>query len=164
MIMDIKEIKRLADARFDDNLRFKSVIKEKTLQEVDALFHKTFEEVETKIDCTQCGNCCAELQPPIGYHEISRIAAAAKMTPDDFKAEYLRPLEGKLHYLHAQPCPFLSHHKCTIYDDRPESCHHYPHLHHEEMIFSLYSVINNYAICPIVFNTVEQIKQETGFK
>ena len=56
------------------------------------------------------------------------------------------------------PCPFLKNKICLNYDHRPKDCKSYPHMHKDEIITRLWGIIDNYSICPIVFNVYEQMK------
>ena len=55
---------------------------------------------------------------------------------------------------------FLNDNKCTQYDSRPVNCALYPHLHKKDFVFRLIGVVNNYSICPIVFNVYEALKNK----
>ncbi|MBW1737720.1 MAG: hypothetical protein JRJ69_09220 [Deltaproteobacteria bacterium] len=49
---------------------------------------------------------------------------------------------------------------CSHYELRPEACRSFPHLHKEEFVSRLMGVIQNYAVCPIIFNVYERLKNE----
>jgi Fe-S-cluster containining protein len=49
---------------------------------------------------------------------------------------------------------------CINYDHRPKDCSSYPHLHKNEFLSRTWGVIDNYSVCPIVFNTYEILKIE----
>ena len=79
-----------------------------------------------------------------------------------FRERYLREdEENPSHYIFKElPCPFLRNNKCSNYGYRPKDCKSYPHLHKKDFIFRLWGVVENYEICPIVFNVYEQLKIE----
>ncbi len=164
MITDILIISRHAEERWDENLKFRSYLKSLDAEKVDRLFHQEFETISPSIDCTQCGNCCKELQPAIEDYEIPRIAKTTGLSPEEFKQKFLKPFEKKASYLNTEPCHFLKEKLCSIYEERPNSCRQYPHLHHESMAYRLYGVIDNYGICPIVYHVIESLKQKLGFE
>jgi Fe-S-cluster containining protein len=64
--------------------------------------------------------------------------------------------------LKGKPCKFLRNKKCTIYSSRPFDCRSYPHLHKKDFTFRLFAVLNNYSVCPIVFNVYEELKVRMG--
>ena len=67
-------------------------------------------------------------------------------------------------YLNSKPCQFLKDKNCTIYELRPEECHAYPYLHKDDFTSRLFGVIENYEICPIVYNVYELLKLKLNFK
>jgi uncharacterized protein len=62
------------------------------------------------------------------------------------------------------PCPFLENKKCTVYNQRPTDCKSYPHLQKKNFTTRLLGVMDNYSICPIVFNVFEDLKQALKFR
>ena len=67
-------------------------------------------------------------------------------------------------YLNLAPCKYLKDRKCAIYPDRPEDCHSYPHTHKPDFASRTIGLIMNYSYCPIVYNLIEQLKKEMGFR
>jgi Fe-S-cluster containining protein len=72
-------------------------------------------------------------------------------------------MEGDMLLKHV-PCKFYKDKKCMIYPSRPEICASYPNLHKTEVSERIVGIMNNYAICPIVFNVIEELKVRVGFK
>jgi hypothetical protein len=62
------------------------------------------------------------------------------------------------------PCGFLSENKCTVYEKRFDECREFPHLHKDNFKGRLFGTLIHYAMCPIIFNVVEELKKATGFK
>jgi len=80
------------------------------------------------------------------------------MSIPQFKKQFLKKDDGD--YIFSRlPCPFLYDNICTQYTCRPNDCRSYPHLHKENFVFRLIGVIENYSICPIVFNVYELLKE-----
>ena len=67
-------------------------------------------------------------------------------------------------YLKDTPCKYLKNTVCTINTYKPNECKSYPHTHKEVFISRTLFMIENYAICPIVYNVFERLKIETKFK
>jgi Fe-S-cluster containining protein len=67
-------------------------------------------------------------------------------------------------YLKDSPCKYLVDKVCMIYVDRPEDCKSYPHTHKRNFISRTLGMIENYGICPIVYNVYENLKVELRFK
>jgi Fe-S-cluster containining protein len=161
---DLEKIKALSLIREDENERFRQFLKNRNDDKTDALVHRLNEVISARIDCTACGNCCKELSPTLSKGDLKQIAEATRKSVEEVIAAYTeRDAEGDTSFRH-MPCCFLAHNKCTIYQHRPEVCHSFPHLHKPAFSSRLRSAINNYAICPIVFNVIERMKKEMGFK
>lgn len=157
---DLESIRQLAEERKDENWEFRTFLKQCDEDDVDARVHRILDEVNAQVDCTACGNCCTVIWPKISDADIERLAECLYMTPEGFRAQYIMKDEDGDIVLRGQPCPFLEDKRCTVYPNRPENCRSYPHLHKEWFNSRLISVISNYAVCPIVFNVYERLKDE----
>ena len=95
---------------------------------------------------------------------IRPVAATLSVSISEFKNKYVEEsLQGQL-IMNTIPCHFLSERKCTIYANRFTECREFPHLHKTNFKGRLFGTLMHYAMCPIVFNVVEKLKVETGFK
>jgi Fe-S-cluster containining protein len=164
MITDLDTINHLGEQNKDVNFRFRSFLKSKDEDRLDRTVKDLFNFYSSKIDCTQCGNCCTVLKPIIQNADIKTLAPLTNKSDQDFKIDYtVTDEDGDMHFKDL-PCPFLLDKKCTVYDSRPEDCRSYPHLHKEEFLSRLFGVIDNYSICPIVFNVYEDLKYKFHFR
>jgi hypothetical protein len=164
MITDLDTIKQLGERNEKVNYRFRSFLKGKDSAPLDRTVHELFQLYSSKIDCTKCGNCCTLLKPLIHNNDIKILAPLTNKTNQDFKEDYiLTDEEGEMHFKDL-PCPFLLNKKCTVYDSRPTDCRSYPHLHKKDFLSRLFGVIDNYSICPIVFNVYEDLKYNFHFR
>lgn len=159
---DLATIKRLARVRRDENLDFRAYLKERPFpaRTIDRTVQDTLREVAARVDCTRCGNCCRELMPVLGVTDIRRLARTNGLTVKTFVARHLKPAPAGTRGMvfKRRPCPFLKDNRCTVYDTRPGDCRSYPHLHRREFVRRTRQAINNYGVCPIVFNTYEILK------
>ena len=160
MEIDLKKIKELALKKEKKNWKFRSFLKGCDDDEVDLIVHRLLKEVSAEIDCTVCGNCCKELQFELLEGDIGKLAEALNIAPEKFQTDYLQEDEEGDKLFKQSPCPFLCNNKCTQYEFRPETCVSYPHLHKKEFTSRLFGVLQNYSICPIVFNVYEGLKKE----
>jgi Fe-S-cluster containining protein len=164
---DLNIIKRNSEIREEENFEFRSFLKGQDSDEIDKIVHKLYEEVLEHIDCTKCANCCIELETCFQIEEIDRLTKSLNIDKDQFIIQSTKPDEfgdKDKFYLNSQPCQFLTDKKCTIYELRPEECNSYPYLHKDNFISRLFGVIDNYAICPIVYNVYELLKKEMNFE
>lgn len=163
-VIDLPAIKNDAVAKRNENLQFKTHLKNFGSKAIDNMVMRLNEEYSRTIDCTKCGNCCALLQPAIERNDIAIMAQQKMSSIAEFESEHTVYDSAEDHYyLKQSPCMFLSQKKCTIYGKRPSSCAEYPHLTKPDFKYRLPSVLYNYAICPIVYNVVEALKWETNF-
>ena len=160
----LETIKKLSDKRETENVDFRSFLKLLDLapEDLDAIVQKITGEVWAQIDCTQCANCCKKIRPVLDKADVSEFAYGLNTSISQFQEQYLL-LDDKdpsSYIFNKLPCPFLLAKKCTNYYHRPEDCRSYPHLYKNDIVFKLWGVVENYKICPIVFNVYEQLKIE----
>ena len=162
--IDLKYIEEMAEEKAQENWRFRTFLKQLDMdtEELDALVHEITDEVSSQIDCTKCANCCKQIAPVLDKDDISGFASGLKMPVPEFKEKYLTESEDtpSKHKFNELPCPFLKDNLCSNYECRPSDCVSYPHIHKEDFVSRLWGVVDNYAICPIVFNVYEWLKAE----
>ena len=158
METDLIKIENLAKEREVENWSFRTFLKGYYIKNLDKIVHKLFKQVSEQIDCTACGNCCKTIQPSLKKKDIDNLSKSLNITPDQFITKYVDKDEDGDNILNQLPCPFLNDNKCAQYDSRPVVCASYPHLHKKDFVFRLIGVVNNYSICPIVFNVYEALK------
>ncbi|MCD4725704.1 MAG: YkgJ family cysteine cluster protein [Bacteroidales bacterium] len=160
----MKKIEQLGKKRESENFKFRSFLKGQDSEKIDRIVHALNKYYSSKIDCAECGNCCIALQALINKNDLEKLTLGLKISDSELKKKYTEVDEdGDLYFKH-KPCRFLKDKKCEIYNFRPEDCESYPHLHKEHFIGRLFGVIDNYSICPIVFNVYEDLKIELKFK
>ncbi|MCF8142773.1 MAG: YkgJ family cysteine cluster protein [Deltaproteobacteria bacterium] len=158
-----KVVARLAAEHEEDNWGFRSFLKgvDLEIEELDAIVHRHYEAVSSRIDCCACGNCCREILPLLGASDVARLASGLDISETEMIDRFLvREEEDHTFTFSKRPCPFLSGNRCTAYEFRPDDCRSFPHLHKSEFVSRLIQVVQNCAICPIVFNVFERLKDE----
>lgn len=91
-----------------------------------------------RFTCTQCGNCCATVDPhtELAVHytdaELQKLAGVLNLTTDQFEKQYTHLVEGE-RSLNSKPrgpgssCVFLSEDNgCLVYEARPTQCRTWP--------------------------------------
>jgi Fe-S-cluster containining protein len=160
---DPVRVKRLAMAREDAHWELRRKLKDGALSEsaVDERFHRLFDAVSQEIDCKQCGNCCIEQKPVLDAADVKRVSRRLNVLESDFEKKYLKKSDdGEGLEFVQSPCPMLNGKLCSVYDDRPQVCRSYPHLHQKERLWHLAGVLQNAQICPIVFVVLERFAEE----
>lgn len=172
MVPDLVQIRALAEAKEDENLRFRQFVKsfECNLppEEMDRQVAEETKRVWAGIDCTTCANCCRELNPSFSEDELTRLARRLGMTPEQVVDQYLERNEEegdeRPWRTRTNPCPFLKGSHCGVYEDRPEDCRGYPYLHEPDFSCRTLGTIERTHTCPIVHEVFERLKESWGFK
>lgn len=161
METNLKEIARVAKIKIDENWEFRAFLKgyDIPLEELDSIVHELFDYVSSEIDCTKCGNCCKKVSPLLKGNDIKKLSDNFGVSIAEFKKQFLKKTDEGDSTFKMLPCPFLKSNICSQYKYRPKDCRSYPHLHKKDFVFRLIGVINNYSICPIVFNVYELLKE-----
>lgn len=161
MLTTPAQIAPVLQSKTIDNIFFKKFLRGIASKDVDERIHRLSERVSAQVDCMVCANCCKKLEPGLEASEIETLAAIKQQAIEDFKQQYVA-YDGEALYLKTKPCMFLNDCACTIYESRPAACAGYPHLNQPDMKFRR-TLWENYSICPIVFNVVEELKVELGY-
>jgi len=158
----LNKIQKLAKQREEENWEFRSFLKGyPSSKKVDKIVHTLFQEISSKIDCTKCANCCKVVKPVLTAKDIEKLSEGLGIPIAQLKEEYLTEYkEEKGLTFKTLPCPLLKDTLCTQYPHRPAVCESFPHLYKKDFISRLIQVVENYYICPIVFNIYENIKDE----
>lgn len=163
METDLGIIERMAEEKEEENWGFRLFLKnyDAPIEEMDAIVHGIYDDVSSRIDCTTCANCCIYFSPVFNEKDIHKISEGMGISIPQFEAQFLEKNNEESGYVvKCAPCPFLRHKLCTQYSYRPEACASFPHLHKADFVFRLMGVINNYRICPIVYNVFEVLKDQ----
>jgi len=167
LIRDLAVIQRRSKRRENEDLRFRTFLKVHTNmkdRKLDQTVREITDYIWSQIDCKTCANCCKTLKVEVNDEDISRLAARLELTAEQFTEQYVvEPLQG-MRTLRSQPCVFLGEdNRCTVYEDRPEDCRGYPYLHREGFRQRTFLMIDNTAVCPIVFNVWDELKDTMRF-
>ena len=74
--------------------------------------------------------------------------------------------EGRILKRDENGCVFLEGNLCSVYEARPQTCELFPHLvkGNGSLVSRMWHMPDRAVYCPIVFNTLDEWKRETGFK
>jgi Fe-S-cluster containining protein len=169
MAFDLVQIRTQAEKKEDENHRFRLFLKTRcrlNSEEIDERVSATTRRVWAGIDCTQCANCCREVNPTFSEEELDRLARRLAMTRQQFIEAYLKrsePYDDNPWTTRTTPCPFLKDNRCSVYEDRPADCSGYPYLYEPEFVFRTLGMIDRTFTCPIVYQVMEELKKSLGF-
>jgi uncharacterized protein len=164
IVKDLDFIRKRSKKMEDQNWRFRSYLKMKDDDKIDSLVKPIYEFVRNNIDCKECGNCCRELRPVLTSKDIKKFEKDFGLTKNEVIDKYSETDEYNELRLKANPCVFLDSNECTIYQNRPEDCESYPHLHKKHFTSRLIGIIENTEVCPIVYSVYEELKMKMKFR
>jgi Fe-S-cluster containining protein len=166
MVNDLVQIKRFGEKQREENQRFRAWLKRHNF--VERRFKKIAEDVEDAIDCTACANCCRVATTQINDRDAEHLARFLRVKLPDFLRDYTDETEeeGRILKRNENGCVFLDGNLCSVYEARPGTCEHFPHLvkGNGSLLSRMWHMPDRAVYCPIVYNTLEQFKTETGFK
>jgi uncharacterized protein len=167
VLTDLVHIQRLGEKQREENKRFRAWMKRHNF--VERRFKTIAETVEDAIDCTQCANCCRVATTQVTDRDAQQLARHLGMRLADFLRDYTTQTEdeGLILKRTKDGCIFLEGNLCSVYEARPATCELFPHLikgNGESLLSRMWHMPDRAVYCPIVFNTLEQFKSETGFK
>ena len=159
---NLSKIKQMAAKREDENFRFRAFLKSKESKKIDGMVHRLHAEIVPLIDCTSCGNCCNCMKPEVNKEDIKILAGLENIPSEKYMDNYCEEEYGDF-YLKDIPCRYIDGKKCSIYENRPGQCKRFPYTNQPDFISRLWGMISFYEICPIVFNLMEELKDELRF-
>jgi uncharacterized protein len=163
-IKDLDLIERHSRKNEDINWRFRSYLKIQDGRRIDRVVKPIYEDVIKEINCLECGNCCRKLMPVLNTPDIARLMKFLNLDEGGFLENYTQVNEFNEINLKGNPCIFLQGNACEIYNIRPDDCRSFPHVHKKEFTTRMIGVIEFAAICPIVFNVLEELKTSLKFR
>lgn len=126
------------------------------------------EEIEQNFDCLSCANCCRVATVRLSDRDLVKLSKHMRLSPAAFTRDYTEttPDEGLILRRTEQGCVFLDGNHCLVYDARPGICQDFPHTVRGDGSFlsRMWDFADRACYCPIVFNTLEAIKEEVGFR
>lgn len=163
-VIDLEKIKQLAAERENENDSFRFYLKKQDSGEIDEIVHQLNNSITAQIDCTACGNCCKSFMINVTAQEADDLAKHLQTTVTSLKEKYIEESSQGQMIINKIPCHFLEDTKCSIYEHRFTECREFPHLHKDNFTSRLFGIMMYYAVCPIIFNVVEELKGKLHFK
>ncbi len=166
MLTDLVQIERYGEKNRAENERFRAWLRRRNFAEQK--LKAIAQDVEDAIDCTACANCCRVATTQVTERDVEKLAKFVGMRSNDFAAQYTEDTkdEGRILKRTEAGCVFLDGKLCSVYEARPSTCEFFPHLvkGNGSFISRMWQMADRAVYCPIVYNSVEAYKTETGFK
>ena len=96
--------------------------------------------------------------------DADRMSNHLHLSTPEFKEKYVEEGSSGMMIMNTIPCHFLAGNKCSAYEARFTECREFPDLHKGNFKSRLFATLIHYAMCPIIYNVVEELKEETGFR
>lgn len=167
MVTDLAEVARLGAERAAENLEFRRWLTAHHVPESE--FQMIATEVESRIDCRICANCCRHSVVPVDESELESIAREVGSPVEQTRHRYTVADEEepsrRVLRLTENGCVFLEGSLCLIYAARPRTCREFPHVHAGDHTLGARTESHGRwaALCPIIFNALEEQKRRRGF-
>ena len=166
MIVDLVQIRRLGEKARPENDKLRQYIRKHNIP--DRRLRRIAEDVEGEIDCRACANCCRVATTRLLERDIEKLARFLRISISEFRREYTEKTEdeGVILRRTSEGCVFLSGNECTVYEARPATCEHFPHLVRGagSLASRMWQLIDRACYCPIVYNTLEAYKETLGLR
>lgn len=166
VLTDLVQIKRYGEKNRAENGRFRAWLKRHNF--VERRLKAIAQNVEDAIDCTVCANCCRIATTQVTDRDCEALSRFLGVKLPIFLRDYTDHTEeeGRILKRTESGCIFLDGNLCSVYDARPQTCRLFPHLVKGNGSFEsrMWHMPDRAVYCPIVFNSLELFKEETGFK
>lgn len=153
-----------ANRKEEENYRFRNYLKNHASEEeLDKQFKRLHEKYFKIYDCKKCRNCCKKIGISMNENELDNICSYLNINREKFIKENLDENYGEYSFKEHK-CKFLDeNNNCKIEKCLPRTCKEYPYTNEKERLCSLYSVIANAGVCPVVYEILEDLKKEYNF-
>jgi uncharacterized protein len=165
LITDLTQIAASARQREDDYEAFDYYLEllELTDAELDTLVERLAHPILAGIDCTQCANCCRNLDIYLTEEDGKRLAEGTfiplnTLLETTIDLERAQPEEEWGIFRH-KPCQYLNGNLCSIYPHRPESCAIYP-VFTPDFRWMFGNIRQGAWLCPIIYNLIDHLQIE----
>lgn len=165
-MINIDELAIMANRKEEENLRFRTYLKgHADLDILDKQFKELHEKYFKIYNCKDCRNCCKKLNISMTEEELDTICNKLNLDKEELISKELEINTSGKYSFKCNRCKFLDDdNNCLAENCLPESCRDYPYTNKSERLFSLYGIIGNASICPVVYEILEELKKIYHFK
>lgn len=159
-------LKYIASQKHKENTEFRKFLTHFNESDTDKRVQTINNRIEPLIDCRKCANCCKHLDVAVSEEEATILSQKTITDFEEFKSSTLKfDAIHQTFYINTKPCSFLQeNNKCAVYGCHPQGCRDFPNLNKTGFKFRYRRIMDYYGLCPIVYNVVELLKTEVGFR
>ena len=166
MLTDLVQIRRLEQQQRGENAKFRAYLRNH--RHSDRRLRRFGEQIEAEIDCTACANCCRVTEVGITEKDIEKLAKFVGTSELEFVDQFTA-LDGsgaRILKRNEGGCVFLEGNLCSVYEARPVNCANFPHVVRGNGSISsrMWEFLDRVGYCPIVYNWMETVKDDIGFR
>jgi Fe-S-cluster containining protein len=166
VITDLVQIQRLGEKKRPENERFRAWMKRHGFPELR--FRRIASEIEEQVDCRACANCCKVAETDVTERDTERLARYLGISKQQFINQYTTTSAFENETILRRTdagCVFLDGNDCRIYDERPDTCRHFPHLIRGQGSLQkrMWQMADRATYCPIMYNSLEEFKTVVEF-
>ncbi len=156
---DLEIIATEAKRRADDYEAFGYYVglQEMTDTALDEMVKQIAEPIAAAIDCTECANCCKNLNVYLTPSDVERLSQVIPL--DDLLSYDEAQNQDEWACFTTKPCPLLNGKLCSVYEHRPETCRTYP-VFTPDFRWTIHDILGGVGWCPIIYNVIEQLQQK----
>src|ERR1700730_7701258 len=166
MLTDLVQIRRLEQQQRGENAKFRAYLKNH--RHSNRRLRRFGEEIEAEIDCTACANCCRVTEIGITEKDIEKLAKFVGVSESEFVEQFTALDNSGAIILkrNAGGCVFLEGNLCSVYEARPQNCANFPHVVRGagSIDSRMWEFLKRTEHCPIVYNWMEAVKTDIGFR
>ncbi len=166
MLTDLVQIRRLEQQQRSENAKFRAYLKNH--RHSDRRLRRFGEQIEAEIDCTACANCCRVTEVGITEKDIEKLAKFVGVSETEFMEQFTALDNSGAIILkrNAAGCVFLEGNLCSVYAARPLNCANFPHVVRGagSIASRMWQFLDRVGYCPIVYNWMETVKEDIGFR
>lgn len=164
-ITDLEQIKVLAKQRYDefDVMRYQLQYDDDLSDEqIDSVVDAIAKPIIEAIDCTECANCCRNLDVQLGADDLEQLSKGLVIPISEIR-QHIEIQDSAdpdiIGIFKPKPCAFLKGNLCSVYPHRPTSCADYPQFT-PDFRWTLNWMIDGAHLCPIIYNVLDVMINE----
>ena len=166
MVTDLVQIKRFGEKNREENKQLRAWMRRHNFAE--RRLKAIAEDIQDQIDCTACANCCRVTEVGITEKDVEKLARFIGTSEREFVDQFtaLDNSGAMILKKNEAGCVFLEGNLCSVYEARPHNCANFPHVVRGtgSIASRMWEFVDRVNYCPIIYNWMEKVKDDIGFR